>query len=299
MQQGSVCAVVVTFNRKAMLRTCLESLLRQERPLDRIVIVDNASSDGTPELLAAEFPDLTLVRLDSNTGGAGGFNAGMRWAYDQGFEWLWLMDDDVEMEPGALRVMLEHSVFGDFIHSRKMMADGPHVWESVWSASSCTPLTLNKDVSFANGQPWIRVPYGNFEGPLIHRGVVDKVGLPDARYFIGGDDTIYGFLASFHVRVIYINYFGVTKRLASLARRSKLQYYLQIRNRFLNREHFLSVGVPVPRREFAVSTLLMFLEHLKEILTVPKQRRRENLKALVQGYRDGLNGRFGPPPWLR
>jgi rhamnopyranosyl-N-acetylglucosaminyl-diphospho-decaprenol beta-1,3/1,4-galactofuranosyltransferase len=291
--------VVVTFNRKAMLRTCLGSLLRQERPVDKIVIVDNASTDGTPELLAAEFPDLTLVRLDRNTGGAGGFHTGVRWAYEHGFEWIWLMDDDVEMEPGALKVMLEHSGVGDFIHSRKTMADGPHVWESVWNASACTPVTLDRDLSFASGKPWINVSYGNFEGPLINRVVVDRIGFPDVRYFIGGDDTIYGFLASFQARVIYINQFGVIKKFPSTQARSKLHYYLQNRNRFLNREHFESVGVQVPRKPFLVLALLLMLEHWKEILTVPSQRKWANFKAVLAGFSDGRNGRFGPPPWLK
>ena len=70
-----VCAVLVTFNRKTLLRTCLNSLLKQTRPIDQILIVDNASSDGTPELLREEFPQLPLLRLDRNTGGAGGFSA--------------------------------------------------------------------------------------------------------------------------------------------------------------------------------------------------------------------------------
>jgi rhamnopyranosyl-N-acetylglucosaminyl-diphospho-decaprenol beta-1,3/1,4-galactofuranosyltransferase len=291
--------VVVTFNRKAMLRECLHSLLRQERPIDKIITVDNASTDGTPALLAAEFPQLTAVRLDSNTGGAGGFHAGLRWAYDHGFEWIWLMDDDVEMEPGALKAMLEYSDVGDFIHSRKTLSDGPHVWEAVWDASSCTPVTLDRDVSFANGMPWISVKYGNFEGPLVNRLVVDRIGFPDVRYFIGGDDTIYGFLASFHVRVIYINRFGVIKRVPRTAQRSKLNYYLSNRNRFLNREHFERLGVPVPRKPFLLSALLLALEHCKEIATVPRLRKWANLKAVIAGLSDGWRGRFGPPPWLR
>lgn len=290
---------MVTFNRKTLLRACLASLLRQERPIDKIVVIDNASTDGTPELMAAEFPEMTFVRLDRNTGGAGGFHAGMKWAYERGFEWIWLMDDDVEMAPGALKVLLEHKAVGDFIHCRKTMSDGPHVWESVWDASACTPVTLDRDVSFANGNAWISVSYGNFEGPLINRMVVDRIGFPDVRYFIGGDDTIYGFLASFHARVIYINQFGIIKRSGSIQARSKLQYYLQIRNRFLNREYFESVGVRVPRKQFLALAFVLLLDNCKEILTVPAQRKWVNFKAVVAGLSDGWKGRFGPPPWLR
>ena len=283
-----------------MLECCLQTLLSQEKPADQIVIVDNASSDGTPAMLAEKFPSIPVLRLNANTGGAGGFNAGMRWAYERGFEWMWLMDDDVEMEPSALRVMLDHSNVGDFIHSRKTMSDQPHIWEAVWNASSCTPVTLSKDLSFAHGKPWIPISYGNFEGPLVNRLVVDRIGFPDVRYFVGGDDTIYGFLASFQARVIYINHFGVIKRIPNITPpRSKMQYYLQIRNLFLNREHFESVGVAVPYKTFLMEVLILAYVYIKEILTVPRQRTWANFKALMAGFSDGRNGRFGPPPWLR
>lgn len=179
------------------------------------------------------------------------------------------------------------------------MADGPHVWESVWNASACSPVTLDRDVSFANGLPWIAVSYANFEGALIKRLVIDRIGFPDVRYFIGGDDTIYGFLASFHARVIYINQFGVLKKIASFQQRSRLHYYLQNRNRFLNREHFESVGVKVPRKPFLVQSLMMVVEHLREILRVPSQRKWVNAKAVLDGFSDGRKGQFGPPPWMR
>ncbi len=291
--------MVVTFNRKAMLRTCLGTLRAQERPPDTVVVVDNASTDGTPELIAAEFADFEYLRLDRNTGGAGGFHAGMKWAYERGYEWIWVMDDDVEMLPGALQMLLGHAEIGDLIHCRKTMSDGPHVWESVWNTAACTPVTLDRDVSFANGLPWINVTYGNFEGPLIHRRVVDAIGLPDVRYFIGGDDTIYGFLAAFHARVVYVNQFGIVKRIQSLTPRGKLQYYLQIRNRFLNRTYFESVGVSVPKKQFLLLAFLLLLENTKEILTVPSQRRWVNFQSAVTGLRDGYAGRFGPPPWLK
>ncbi len=297
--EQTVCAVVVTYNRKVMLRTCLQSLLAQERAPDKIILVDNASTDGTRDLLAAEFPQLELLALDKNTGGAGGFHAGMKWAYDRGFDWIWLMDDDVEMLPGALRVMMENRSLGEFIHCRKTLADGPHVWEAVWSATSCLPYTLDKDLSFANGKKWMSISYGNFEGALIHRSVPEKIGFPDARYFIGGDDTMYGFLASFHVRVIYLNEFGIVKRIASTQKRSRLHYYLQIRNRYLNRSYFQSVGIPVSRTQFNFSVLMGLFGSWQEILGDKSQRTRANFKAVWNGLQDGRRAVFGPPPWLR
>ena len=115
----TVCAVVVTYNRKDLLVECLESLLQQTRPLDGIYIIDNASNDGTPGYLKEkgfiqELPPkesnepwerkfiltyklpIYYVRMHENTGGAGGFYEGVKRAYEKGYDWLWLMDDDAD-----------------------------------------------------------------------------------------------------------------------------------------------------------------------------------------------------------
>jgi GT2 family glycosyltransferase len=91
---GRVCAVVVTYNRRDLLRECLVSLQAQTHVPDTILVVNNASTDGTAQMLSAEFAQLEVLTLAENVGGAGGFHAGMKWAYEQGYDWLWLMDDD-------------------------------------------------------------------------------------------------------------------------------------------------------------------------------------------------------------
>jgi len=137
MNKETVCAVVVTYNRKDLLIECLEGLRRQTRPVDAIYLVDNASTDGTPELLLEkgyikELPPLNIVepwekefevenlvdhqsikiyyvRMNENTGGAGGFYEGMKRAYEKTYDWFWLMDDDVEPDPNCLQKMFEEN----------------------------------------------------------------------------------------------------------------------------------------------------------------------------------------------
>lgn len=87
-------AVVVSYNRRAALRRALEALLGQTRPLDAVIVVDNASTDGAAELVAAEFPQVLLYRLPENLGGAGGFAWGIELALALGFSGAWVMDDD-------------------------------------------------------------------------------------------------------------------------------------------------------------------------------------------------------------
>ena len=103
---GEVWAIVVTHNRRELLCESLAALDRQSRPLDRTLVVDNASSDGTPEMLRAECSKLDLLALPTNEGGAGGFHEGMKRAYLAGAQWLWLMDDDTIPRPDALAELL-------------------------------------------------------------------------------------------------------------------------------------------------------------------------------------------------
>lgn len=126
----TVCAVVVTYNRKKLFLECLEALRKQTRPIQGIYLIDNASTDGTPELLLKEgyikelppenltgpwekkfeiknlsdgqFIKFYYVRMYKNTGGAGGFYEGVKRAYEKGYDWLWLMDDDAESKEDAL-----------------------------------------------------------------------------------------------------------------------------------------------------------------------------------------------------
>src|SRR5258708_6170179 len=125
---GSVAAVIVTFNRKGLLVRCLEAVRAQTRPCDRVFIIDNASTDGTTELLAnTGLLDGTVdyVRLPVNTGSAGGFHEGMRRAYEAGHEWLWLMDDDGCPAPDCLETLISCEDSLDVIGPAVVRADYP------------------------------------------------------------------------------------------------------------------------------------------------------------------------------
>ncbi len=105
-----VAAGVVTYNRAALLTECVRALLGQTQPVDRVFIVDNASTDGTPEHLRAagllDDPRVVYDRQERNLGGAGGFARAVKLARGEGAQWLWLMDDDAEPRPDALERLL-------------------------------------------------------------------------------------------------------------------------------------------------------------------------------------------------
>jgi GT2 family glycosyltransferase len=115
--QQRVCAVIVTHNRKELLRECIAAVQAQTERLARILVLDNASTDGTDAMLRDEFAgadadSIEIVRLPENIGGAGGFREGLKRAADGGYDWIWLMDDDTIAAPTALeRLLAAHAQF--------------------------------------------------------------------------------------------------------------------------------------------------------------------------------------------
>ena len=106
---ASATIAIVTYNRSGLLTRLLESITRMDPKPGHVVIIDNASVDDTTELVES-FRDrlgteLVYRRLETNTGGSGGFSEGMRVAYELGSTWMWLMDDDVEVLPDGLARM--------------------------------------------------------------------------------------------------------------------------------------------------------------------------------------------------
>jgi GT2 family glycosyltransferase len=184
-----IAVLVVTYNRKELLRQCLAALLQQTAKIEHLVIVDNASTDGTTEWLRewmpANYPGAQLVAMNENMGGAGGFSAGLKHAIDGGAEWVWMMDDDASPHVTALEELLKVAGNPQNIYGSLAVA-GPH---TAWAT------TLVDELRVVNTSDQIptqaRVEYIPFLGFSIHRDLVKKIGLPDAGFFIAADDVEY------------------------------------------------------------------------------------------------------------
>ncbi|MGF7119166.1 glycosyltransferase family 2 protein [Methanobacterium oryzae] len=218
MNKESVCAVVVTYNRKELLLECLEALKNQKYPLDAIYLVDNASTDDTTCLLLKkgylkELPpeklnenwesNLTInntnnqelsiyyVRMSENTGGAGGFHEGVKRAYEKGYDWLWLMDDDTITTPNSLnnllnKIELVKEKVG-FACSKVLLNETVH-----W-------MNIPKTRRFINKTPFnsydnlgiLMVESASFVSVLISKIIIRDVGFPLKEFFIWADDIEY------------------------------------------------------------------------------------------------------------
>jgi len=189
-----VCAVVLTYNRKDMLERCLAALAAQTRRCDRIIVVDNASVDGTAAMLGERWGHLVDVySLRSNVGAAGGFNIGMRLAYGLGSDFIWSMDDDVICEPDALEQLL---VAHDLLDRRQI---APPYLVSV-PRSTTGQLTevphLDQRKNVLGFPNWAELlDHGlaptlgaTFASILLPRETLRVHGLPIASMFIFGED---------------------------------------------------------------------------------------------------------------
>ena len=197
-EDQSVCAVVVTYNRKALLAECLDALLNQTRRVDTILVVDNASTDGTPELLAAggylARPGVSHIRLPNNIGGAGGFHEGVRRAAETPATWLWLLDDDTIARPTALEELFA-------ARDRFPAESRPDLLASKveWVDGSMHPMNIPRikrsdeidSVIYAAEHGTVSLRATSFVSLLMHRCFVERHGLPIAEYFIWNDDVEY------------------------------------------------------------------------------------------------------------
>jgi len=189
-RSDAVHLVIVTFNRRALLKKSLAAQASQTLEAAKLLIVDNASTDGTREMLAEEGwlarSGVELLALPENTGGAGGFAAGLRRAIDNGAEWVWMMDDDAEPYPAALEELMRvadnpGNVYGS------LAVNGV---DTAWLTTVLEPPLgeVGKADDVPNRATVQSLPFLGF---LIHRSLVERIGLPDAGYFIAADDVEY------------------------------------------------------------------------------------------------------------
>ncbi|WP_292832206.1 glycosyltransferase [Microbacterium sp.] len=292
----SATIAIVTFNRAHLLTRLLESISVMNPQPGHVVIVDNASTDDTGDVVES-FRDgigseIVYRRLDTNTGGSGGFSEGMRIAYELGSTWIWLMDDDVEVLTDGLARMGAWAPRFKSIQGRRYDYDGSEFyWQYRIAERMGIPIPFAPSGFDASG--YKEMNSGCFEGMFIHRDIVARIGLPDPRFFIYWDDQTYGWLASRHTTSVIVDEF-VLRRTREIkqwdmgirhmnASSDAYRYYI-MRNRAYIKRYHRALGVYSPVL-FGAGTALTFGKELIRLLFV--ERKVRGTLNLFRGLKDG------------
>ena len=180
-----VSAVVVTYNRKHLLEECLTAIAGQSYPVEKIILIDNASTDGTFEYVhETEWYKNGLIEyrlMEKNTGGAGGFCEGVKASLEGDSDWVWLMDDDTIPSSTALDELFKAkervNAKVSFLASRVHGINGE-------------PMNM-PTLADSNDNEFTKIEDATFVSVLINMEAVKKCGLPYPEFFIWGDDTEY------------------------------------------------------------------------------------------------------------
>lgn len=297
----TIAAVLVTYNRQCLLADCLNALLGQTRPLDRIILIDNASTDGTAEWLQARgythHPRINYLRLPENRGGAGGFHAGVQHGFTHGYDWLWLLDDDACPQPDALAQLLACQPQSQHLYGSTAIAPDDPQHRLCWPTSTPGGACLEYQTDLSD--PLLEIQSLTFLGLFVHHQIIQQIGLPDFTMFLAGDDIDYCERA----RKTGARLFLVTgsrlhhplparrtitlpgRRLYNLILPPWKRYY-DVRNRMLiARRHY--------GRRLWTETLPGLLIRLIDSLRHDPDRWQQ-LTAYLHGFHDGFRNRTGP-----
>lgn len=304
--------VIVTYKRQQLLETLFDSLLCLQTPPWRIILVDNENSAETALIaeayqhLAREFwgePEadalggtdrIVYFPQEVNSGGAGGFSAGTGKAYELGAEWFWLMDDDVAVEPDAIAKLSKWAKRFDVIQGRRYNFNGePFYWQYNFINFLGIPNPIAPGAFPESG--YKNMNTACFEGGLFKRSVVQRIGLPDPRFFIYWDDAMYGYLASKVTQGVAVSDFVMRRTrtiknwdiagVRKLNSTSDMNRYHIMRNRGYMMRYFQEQG-DYSRFGFGLGTALTFGKEMTRIVMVDKGHFASSTKALLRGWRD-------------
>ena len=288
-----VVAVVVTYNRRDLLLEALAALEAQTRPPESVLVVDNASTDGTADAVRAVHPRVRLLELARNTGGAGGFAVGLGAALDDGADLVWLMDDDTVPEPGALAALV--AARGTYPGTPPAVVASRVVWTDGRAHPMNTPrrkpFVRRAERERAAGVDCVPIRSASFVSILVDADECRRHGAPVADYFLWNDDFEFttrllrqrpGLLCPASVVVHKTRSYGSTD--ADPGER----FFYEVRNKVWTLTRSRSLG-PFERALYGGSTVRRWLRTI-----VRSHDRRTLVRALRRGLAAGL--RHGPRP---
>lgn len=292
-------AVVVTYNRLNLLKRAVEYICWQTLSVADIIVVNNGSTDGTAEWLDAQ-TGLTVVHQE-NVGGSGGFYTGIKTAYENGADWIWCMDDDVWPTDNCLETLYGYARRNEkigIVCPRRLLGGGKIVSGETKSFNLSNPLRpthkfLSPDE--VGDKEFVKIEGMAFEGPLIKRAVVERIGLPNKELFIFYDDSDYSYravLAGFDVcllpkAILNKEQFPPKKKEKSTSASEWKTYYFIRNMSYFNRAY----GQTFASRW--LGGIRFFLHEMWNVFYKNKQEKLLTLNRIIRAFIDGKRKRLG------
>lgn len=296
-----VAIIVLNWNRRADTMACLESLRALIYPDYEIVVVDNASSDGSAAAIRQQFPEVTLLENAANLGYAGGNNVGLRYALEQGADYAFLLNNDTVVDPGCLSALVAVAAADPAVGMAGPLIyyfDRPTV---IWSAGGAIDWRRGTTRMIGLDEPdegrWTEprpVDFLTGCALLVKAETLRQIGLLDERFFAYYEDTEWGVRAvRAGYRLLLVPAAKVWHKIAPTRQAvSPAIYYYMTRNRLL----FLQSS-----RAGLGPQLAVFWENLRTLASWtlrPRWRDRRPLRGVMaRALGDYLLRRWGPITW--
>ena len=281
---NKVAAVVVTYNRKELLKENIEALLQQKPLIPDIIIIDNNSTDGTYEAIAPYLRSINYINTGANLGGAGGFHFGIKKAVEMGYEYLWIMDDDCIPQDDSLNALLETDTLlkGDYgyLSSKVLWKDG-----TICSMNIQRETLTQKLKDLDNGLKPIAM--ASFVSLFIKADTIKTFGLPIKEFFIWTDDWEFTRRISRKQKCYFVpSSIVIHKSNSNIG----AQIYNDSSERIPRYHYLYRNDVFLYRREgfkgFAYEALRL-TSHFFKVLFKAKDHKKERIKAIFQGTNSG------------
>ena len=283
-------SIVVTYNRKELLNECLNALKKQKKAKTDILVIDNNSNDGTKEMIKKMHPDILYRNTGANLGGAGGFNYGIKNAFnlEKEYDYLWIMDDDTIPEENVLYEFLKYA--------QKNKNFGFLSPKTVWKDNKLCLMNIQSDETGKkineNTKNYTKLSRCTFVACFLNLKVVKEIGLPIKEFFIWADDTEYSLRISKKHECYYINTCKVIHKMNNNlsvtiendAENRIDRYFYLYRNRF-----YIAKKNGIKK---LIKYNLSIVKTLLRIIFKSKKFKMKRLKNVIKGYIKGIT--FNP-----
>jgi len=284
-----VMVVIPHWNRKEELSRCLRSLAWQSR-LHQVVVIDNASTDASGEMLAAEFPRVRLYRCQSNLGFAGATNIGLRLAIAAGAEYVLLLNNDTVAHPRLIEHLVE---FARQDARRGIVAPSVYYLDRptrLWSSGGEIDLTRCACHQLAaEGKKPRQVDYASGCALLVASRLIQHVGLLDPRFFMYFEEVDWCLRARrAGFEIWHLPQAKVWHEVsATLGEKSPALHYYMARNRLLLLQK---------NRGSLAALRVLTGEYLRALAVARWRKDRARSRALRLAMADFVSQRFGEKP---